>query len=85
MKHSRFIAVVLIVAMMFGVVGTNPAKADVTDVDKDDDGDIDLMDVTMGVIELAGAIYDWWTEPSPPPQEDPKPEPKKEESSWWPF
>ena len=84
MKRSKIISIVLIFTLIFGVVNVAPAKAytaDVTDLDKDDDGDIDYLDIALEVFDIGMMIYDWWSESSPPAP--PKEEPKKEESSWW--
>ena len=85
LKRSKFVAFVLIFALLFTVVDVAPVRAytgDVTDLDKDDDGDIDYLDIAWEVFDVGMMIYDWWSESSQPAPA-PKEEPKKEESSWW--
>lgn len=87
MKRVKFTALALIFALMFSMVSVPFARADLTDLDKDDDGDIDLLDAAAELLELGLDIYEWWSEPSTSAP-DSKEEPKREESSsswWWPF
>ncbi len=89
MRRSKFVAVILICFLLFSVADVRLARAELTDLDKDDDGDIDLLDVGIEIFEIGMNIYELWelwdmsgkSEPAPAQKE----EAKEESSWWWPF
>ena len=74
MKYSKFVAVVLIFAILLGVVNVSPAKAAPVVVAANASGWLKALE---SVVVIVFTILSYFK------TEEKKPEPPKKESSWW--